>query len=371
MATIASIDTSTLGAVGAVRDLVARMFSSGEIHSVFTSRHLPVQGAVMPALIASGESIDGIDPLSPAFPLNGAKLLSRLTKGATGGKRIAAVMRPCEIRAFVELVKLNQGSMDNVLLVSMDCYGAMTNETFRSFAAKGDTESFLTAMANGDGMDIAPACKACEHPTAEAADLVIGLAGVDTTRELLVLGNSARGEGLLTRLGLNDSGDGGPRQKALSEMIAARTAERDEMMERTRQATDSMPKLAEYLSACIGCYNCRAACPVCYCRECVFLTDVFDYRPEQYLGWAEKNGAIRLPTDIVFFHLTRLMHMSTSCVGCGQCSNACPNGVPVMELFRTTGHKTQQAFGYIPGRSPDEPQPLTVFNEKEFDEITE
>jgi len=77
-----------------------------------------------------------------------------------------------------------------------------------------------------------------------------------------------------------------------------------------------------------------------------------------------------MPTDTVFYHITRLAHMSTACIGCGQCSNACPNDIPVMELFRTVAHKTQQAFAYEAGRSLDEPPPLSVFKEDEFKELT-
>jgi formate dehydrogenase subunit beta len=62
--------------------------------------------------------------------------------------------------------------------------------------------------------------------------------------------------------------------------------------------------------------------------------------------------------------------MSTACVGCGQCSNACPNDVPVMELFRTISAGTQAAFEYQPGKNPNEPPPLSVFREHEFPEVT-
>lgn len=61
--------------------------------------------------------------------------------------------------------------------------------------------------------------------------------------------------------------------------------------------------------------------------------------------------------------------MSTACVGCGQCSNACPQGIAVTEVFRTVARRTQHAFGYEPGRSPDEPPPLAVFREEEFTEV--
>jgi formate dehydrogenase subunit beta len=62
--------------------------------------------------------------------------------------------------------------------------------------------------------------------------------------------------------------------------------------------------------------------------------------------------------------------MSTACIGCGQCSNACPNDVPVMELFRMTAAGVQDVFNYQAGRSPEEAPPLSVFQEHEFAEVT-
>jgi formate dehydrogenase subunit beta len=87
------------------------------------------------------------------------------------------------------------------------------------------------------------------------------------------------------------------------------------------------------------------------------------------LKWSQRRGLVKLPADTVFYHLTRLAHMSTACVGCGQCSNACPNDIPVMELFRSVAEKTQNAFGYEAGRSVDDAPPLSVFRENEFEDV--
>jgi formate dehydrogenase subunit beta len=87
------------------------------------------------------------------------------------------------------------------------------------------------------------------------------------------------------------------------------------------------------------------------------------------MNWADRKGAVKIPTDTVFFHLTRMAHMAASCVGCGQCSNACPNDIPVMELFRTVAHGVQKSFEYEPGRDVQEAPPLAVFREDEFGEV--
>ena len=41
-----------------------------------------------------------------------------------------------------------------------------------------------------------------------------------------------------------------------------------------------------------------------------------------------------------------------------------------MELFRTVAHGVQRVFGYSAGASFEEEPPLSVFNEKEFSEVT-
>ena len=132
----------------------------------------------------------------------------------------------------------------------------------------------------------------------------------------------------------------------------------------------SFDALEDRLAACINCYNCRVACPVCYCKECVFVTDTFRHNADQYMGWADTFGTLKMPTDTMFYHLTRMSHMSLFCVGCGQCTSACPNSIDLMPAFRTSAQKTQDRFEYQAGRSHDEKQPLTVFENDELVEVT-
>jgi len=361
---------------GALRDFLGKILDREEIRAVLTPLRLPYKGSVMPTLVADREQLGGADPLSPAYPLSGARLLSRLTREEAGG-RIAAVLRPCEIRAFVELIKLNQASRDNLVLIGLDCAGAFSNDVFARAAAEdeaGDlTRRFLRAAFAGEkspaGYEIASACRACEHVTPDGADVAVGIYGADPEREIRLEGRTDAGQALLTDLGLAEAAEPEGRSRALKERVEKAVERREEMFERTRQAADSVGKLASYLSACVNCYNCRVACPVCYCRECVFGTDVFEHEPRQYLNWAERKGAVKMPTDTVFYHLTRMAHMAASCVGCGQCSNACPNDIPVMELFRTVAGRVQRGFDYEPGRSVEEALPLAVFREDEFAEV--
>jgi formate dehydrogenase subunit beta len=377
MAGTAKIAVSEGDLLAALRGFLRALLEQGGMDGILVQQQLPMKNVVMPALITDPEKLDAADPLAPAFPLNAAKMVSKLTRKPLSAQ-VAAVLRPCEIRAFIELIKLKQGSLDEVVLVGIDCLGAYGNVDYPRFVAEGAngaTQRFYRNIMEGKGtacqdFDLSPACKACEYPIPDNADLLIGLVGVDLQAELWVKANTEKGQNVLDTLSLPEVSEPEGRKAAIADLTKQRIAYRDSMFAETSEATSDLQKLTRYLASCVNCYNCRVACPVCYCKECVFLTNVFEHEPSQYLRWARRKGVLKMPTDTVFFHLTRMIHMSTACIGCGQCSNACPNGVPVMEIFRTIAGRTQRAFNYEAGRSLEDEPPLSVFREGEFSELT-
>jgi formate dehydrogenase subunit beta len=359
-----------------LRELFRSILQQSDVCAMLVPQHLPMKNVVMPTLVSDPEQLNGIDPLAPAFPMNAAKIASRLTRKSMGGN-VVAVLRPCEIRAFIELVKLKQGRMDEVVLVGIDCLGAYKNNDYMQidedkkieFTSGFYRRALSGKEASGEWPDLAPACRSCEHPIPDNADLLIGLYGVDVDQSLWLKAQTSKGKSLFEKLELTAAEEPPKRRTVIESLIAERTAYRDNMFLETAESINSIEKLNAYLANCINCYNCRVACPICYCKECVFLTDVFNHEPVQYLRWANRKGVIKMPTDTVFYHMTRLAHMSTGCVGCGQCTNACPNDIPIMELFRTVSFRTQKAFEYEPGRSIEDDPPLSVFREDELAEV--
>jgi formate dehydrogenase subunit beta len=376
MAITANIDVNEQDILGSLHNFFKAILELEDIQAILVPQRLPMKNMVMPALVTDPDHLTGVDPLAPAFAMNAAKIVARLTRKPMGGK-IAAVLRPCEIRAFIELVKLKQGRVDDVILIGIDCLGAFRNRDYFRYAGENVTEStvrFYSAALSGkavdeEGVDLASACKACEYPVTANADIQIGLLGVEVDDHLLVQSQTDAGTQILNQLNLSEIAEPAARRVAISSLIDRRTNYRDDLFAKTREATDSLEKMTVYFATCINCYNCRVACPVCYCKECVFVTDVFNHEPSQYLRWANRKGVIKMPTDTLFYHITRLAHISTACVGCGQCSNACPNDIPVMELFRTIAQGTQQAFDYTAGENIEQDPLLSVFREDEFAEV--
>jgi formate dehydrogenase subunit beta len=191
-------------------------------------------------------------------------------------------------------------------------------------------------------------------------DITISLFGTDDQSAGFIAATET-GEKLLKDLDLSTSDEPEERATTLQAILEKRTAAKEALFEETAQKINTIKGFQKIIATCLNCYNCRTACPVCYCKECVFLTDIFVHRPETLLRRASKRGAVKMPTDTSMFHITRLAHMSHACVGCGHCSSVCPSDIPVADIFRTVSAKTQELFDYEPGRDVSEPIPYLAF----------
>jgi formate dehydrogenase (coenzyme F420) beta subunit len=325
------------------------------------------------SLLTSAAHTSQVDPFAPVAAVSGAKIASSLT-ARPSGRSLAMVLRPCEIRAVVELSKLKQVTLDGVLLIGADCLGRYENTDFAKFQEQGGTsEAFLeNALAGKTGaqdFDICGACKICEFPTAPNADLNLVVLGAGSG-EVYIEALTEKGDKALEKAGVGSSHAPSGRDEAVKKLVAMRTEAKDKKIAEFQAEVGNFEALADKMTNCVNCYNCRVACPVCYCKECVFVTDTFRHNGEQYMMWADQNGMLKLPNDTLFYHLTRMTHMSLYCVGCGQCTSACPNDIDLMPMFRACADKTQARFDYQAGRSVDEELPLAGFKADELVEVT-
>jgi formate dehydrogenase subunit beta len=357
--------------LGSLNAFVTSLLEGDVVDVLLAPQHLPHGNMVQHVLLKDPAFVTSVDPLAPVLPVNGAILAARLTRQDPGGK-IGALLRPCEIRAFVELVKLHQGDRKRLLLIGIDCLGTFEPTTYMEWAKDQSDGSlvFLDAMLDQEksgqtALMLRRCCQACEFPTPEGADIQILLLGTDGLSPCLTSGTSD-GEACLQALELSEIQRPAQRDSAVASLVQNRTSSRDALFQQVESELLPLDRLLGELSACINCYNCRDACPVCYCKGCVFEGQTFEHPAAQYLRWARRKGAIKMPTDTLFFHVTRLAHMSTSCVGCGQCSSACPMGIRVADIFRTVAKRTQAIFEYVPGRDLEEPLPLATFREEEL-----
>jgi formate dehydrogenase (coenzyme F420) beta subunit len=280
---------------------------------------------------------------NPYFGVNGALYLRRLF---SKGTKIILTLRPCEIRAYGELTKLTQVERSSVVAVSVDCFGTVS--------LKGDVQG-IPAEVEGlkdwfASQDVLrPACKSCRERKG-----VVGDAGIRIDKEgaLWVFPYTGQGEILLDLIEGEYEEDGKP-------MLLGGSDKREKFQ-------SDMDTFGADFSRCIMCMNCRDMCPVCYCVDCVFNGDEYMPKGDALLNKIYQVGSTDLPQNKEVFHFIRMYHVSQTCVGCGACEEACPQGIPLTKYFKGISERLQDMFSYMPGRSFDEPIPYVTFLEEEL-----
>ncbi len=360
----------------ALRGFLRQLLEKKVVDALMVPVELPSSDAVAQILIKDPDRLDRAKPLAPVMMVNSAKLVSNLTRLGSR-ERVGAVLKSCELRALVELVKLQQASLDNLVTIGIDCLGTYEVPQYAMLSKElgdgaGPSREQLQAAKEGqisplDGYEFRAACQICEYPIPMNTDINVALVGVDTEIMILLEMEPQIGQEVLDKLGLQE-GEAPARQEAVANLVAGREKKRDEALSQFGDAVNDIPSLVAQFSTCTACHNCSAACPICYCKECVFETDTFRHPADRYLMWAGRKGAARMPSDTVLYQLTRMNHMVSSCVGCGVCESACPSDLPLAVIFRSVARKVQGLFDYLPGRDLEEELPVATFKEDEFPE---
>jgi len=338
----------------ALKPFLKALLEKGVVKALLCTRPTP-SGSLTYALAASTDEIEKSSPLAPYMPVNAATVVSDMTGGEPCNEPVAALLRPCESRARVELVKLKQASLENLLIIGLDCYGTVPLADFKEH----------------NRVPVRDACSVCEYPVAPVADIEVALIGADQESEIYLIGRTDAGKDALDKAGIGEEAAPANREAAIEELKKQRTEALEKLVQETRESVAGWDKLLAHFADCIGCHNCMTLCPVCYCRQCFFDSETLEVEGRRHLGAAARRGAVRMPDDTMLFHLTRMNHMGLSCVGCGLCSDACPNDVDVFKVFRTVAQAAQKEFDYVPGSRLEDELPLAVYREEEFQKIGE
>jgi formate dehydrogenase subunit beta len=351
----------------AIRCFLKQLLEAAVVDALLVPMETPAD-TVTPALVADPALLDEANPLAPVMGLNAARLAGKVSIREPRG-RIGVVLRPCELRALVELVKLQQASLDDLVTIGVDCVGTYDVPLYLEKRAEiGDRRLWSELYYNLQSpiSSLRDACQMCERPHVEAADITLELFGADLDLGIPVILT----EEIAEKLAPTSAKGHSQRDEIIKQVAAVRTEVRDTRFAEMQQQLEE-EGIEGVLAACVRCHNCMTVCPICYCKTCLFKSPPFDHEPMQYLNWARRKGAYRLPADTMLFHLTRLNHMVLSCVGCGMCTSNCPADLPVGRVFRTIGQQVQETFDYTPGHNVDDPLPLITFREDEWMEVGE
>lgn len=95
------------------------------------------------------------------------------------------------------------------------------------------------------------------------------------------------------------------------------------------------------LARCVKCYACRQVCPLCYCERCI----VDKNRPTVIDTASTLKGNFA-------WAITRAFHLAGRCIGCDECTRACPAGIDLRLLNLSLARAAEESFDYRAGVDP-------------------
>jgi len=152
-------------------DFLKKAMDEGIFDAVLIPMRVPAGDSFAYVLIKDKTLLKDGFPLSPIMSVQGAKAVSSVTRLGKGKMKIAAVMRPCEIRATIELSKLGQTDLENTTLISMDCPGVLPMSDFLIDPEK-NIKIFNEAVQKWDDAIMRPVCQICDKSSMIAGCLL-------------------------------------------------------------------------------------------------------------------------------------------------------------------------------------------------------
>ena len=329
--------------LGAVRLLLRRVWEQLRLHGMLA---MP-DGAFATGtagLLTDPLRLAEVNPFTPLMVTNSAALIPDLLS-SHAGERLAAVLRPCELRVLVEMAKHDGFALEELFTITVDCLATLSIEEYRWRARRHGSSGAVTdeALQYARLGGIVPyryraACQICPAQAAQGADLNIGVLGLPVRESILV---TVQDETTARRVRLDSLGDAAPaesllreRDHSLQRLTERRSRTRERISHGLAESLPSGPSaIAALLERCCDCGTCLTVCPI----------DVVDpVRPAGDGKYLTRDVARRL----------------ISCSGCGVCEDACPSHLPLTAMFCHVRDGLSASTGYQPGRSVREPVPI-------------
>jgi ferredoxin len=129
----------------------------------------------------------------------------------------------------------------------------------------------------------------------------------------------------------------------------AEFAQLDEFMKKT--PAERLAYWKAELARCVKCYACREVCPMCYCNKCL----------------VDKNRPTAIDTSATLkgnfaWQIARAFHQAGRCVGCDECTRACPAGINLRLLNQSLARSVQRAFAYKAGMDKETPPVVGAYS---------
>ena len=229
-----------------LKDLLYTILKEGKADVVLTLMENK-NGEPFYAFISSPEKIKESAPLSPFMPCQAGKILSRFTCRGKSPEKIVAVMRPCEIHAFIELVKREQGDIANIVFISTICFGVYPIKLIKNGNLREKKEEYFKLISEGKlPLDIRPTCRACQNILPHFADMIVNPAS--SFCEIFL--KSEKGEKLAEGMGEIEE-----KEIEISELKALRETERERLKKKYGFDKMKFEDVIKLFGRCLNCHS--------------------------------------------------------------------------------------------------------------------
>ena len=283
---------------------VASLLSAGEVSVVIGYSAGSLPGQMVPAFVTSPEEASLL-AWNERCANNLTVYLPQAVKRRGKGK-VGVVVKSCDAKAVVGLLRENQIKRDEVLLLGVPCAGLWKNGR------------------------LAPKCFACLE---EVSPLVDWTVTPDGAKKGVVTSGKERPVAV------------DPREGEIAFLESLSAEERWDYWQRQ-------------FSRCLRCYACQAVCALCYCATCIWER----HRPQWIPTTIDGKGNTA-------WNVTRAMHLAGRCVGCDECARVCPADIRLDLLNRRLSQEIDRRFHYRSDVDPEASPPLTTFRPDDPDEF--
>jgi len=349
-------------AIQTLRNFLSAWWLRVELDAMLAPVELPNHAGVIAKAIEHPDGLSEVNPFAPVMLGNAASMVEIFVRDHPRS-HLAVMLRPCELRALVELKKRNRvhyipgsnGSHHERLVVfSVDCPGTFLPAEYARHVEQhqDDAEMIKVALTYGNYDSYIPyqvrtACQMCDSPAPLGADVVIGAIGTVPQGYLLVI---ASDEEMDENLKLADITDGEAteievvhRELMVGKLIDKRAMLRTSLIHKQAWQLDDLNGVMALFARCTLCADCLDACPL-YEGELTGMLGVKDAQHRTHPLLAELVGVGR---------------WLATCSGCGMCQEVCEHGVSLTPIITTLSHRIQRDLNYRPG-DPNQPLPWLV-----------
>jgi len=237
-------------------------------------------------------------------------------------QKIGVVVKGCDSRSIVALMKENQINRDNLYIIGVPCSGMI------------------------DRKQVADLCEGKEIIAAECKEDSLVLKGHDFEKTVNIADVLHRSCAACTH----------KNPVIYDEMVAEAVTEQKEDFAdieafEAKSTAERRAYLAQELSKCIRCYACRNACPMCYCEQCFV-----DCSTPEWVGKSASDIQ-----DNMLFQAVRVFHGAGRCTDCGACERACPMGIDLRILTRKLVKDAKELFDAEAGVNMEDKPALSTF----------